>query len=86
MFTTRREVADRRSRMRLFKHTANVTLDLLKKFGWDIIDHPPYSPDVAPSSHMFLALKKHLGGKTFESDAEVQKEVNTWLREADGES
>nr|CAI5860801.1 unnamed protein product [Callosobruchus analis] len=34
---------------------------------------------------MFLALKKHLGGKKFDSDAEVQKEVNTWLREADGE-
>uniref|UniRef100_A0A182RXW6 Histone-lysine N-methyltransferase SETMAR n=2 Tax=Anopheles funestus TaxID=62324 RepID=A0A182RXW6_ANOFN len=67
-------------------HTANVTLDLLKKFGWDIIDHPPYSNDVAPSDyHMFPALKKHLGGKKFESDAEVQKEVNTWLREADGE-
>uniref|UniRef100_A0A182WG77 Uncharacterized protein n=1 Tax=Anopheles minimus TaxID=112268 RepID=A0A182WG77_9DIPT len=43
-------------------------------------------PDVAPSDyHMFPALKKHLGGKKFESDAEVQKEVNTWLREADGE-
>lgn len=67
-------------------HTANVTLDLLKKFGWEIIDHPPYSPDVAPSDyHMFPALKKHLGGKKFDSDAEVQKEVNTWLREADGE-
>uniref|UniRef100_A0A182SHI2 Uncharacterized protein n=1 Tax=Anopheles maculatus TaxID=74869 RepID=A0A182SHI2_9DIPT len=34
---------------------------------------------------MFPALKKHLGGKKFESDAKVQKEVNTWLREADGE-
>nr|CAI5829199.1 unnamed protein product [Callosobruchus analis] len=34
---------------------------------------------------MFPALKKHLGGKKFDSDAEVQKEVNTWLREADGE-
>nr|CAI5846667.1 unnamed protein product [Callosobruchus analis] len=44
------------------------------------------NPDVAPSDyHMFPALKKHLGGKKFDSDAEVQKEVNTWLREADGE-
>nr|CAI5839940.1 unnamed protein product [Callosobruchus analis] len=34
---------------------------------------------------MFPALKKHVGGKKFDSDAEVQKEVNTWLREADGE-
>lgn len=57
-----------------------------QKFGWEIIDHPPYSPDVAPSDyHMFPALKKHLGGKKFHTDAEVQKEVNTWLRKADGE-
>jgi len=61
-------------------HTANVNIDLIKTFGWEIIDHPPYSPDVALSD-----LKKHLGGKKFDTDAEVQKEVNTWPREADGE-
>lgn len=67
-------------------HTANKTTELLRKFGWEIVEHPPYSPDIAPSDyHMFPALKKHLGGKKFASDEEVQAEVNAWLRGADGQ-
>jgi histone-lysine N-methyltransferase SETMAR len=46
-------------------HVACHTKALLEKFGWDLISHPPYSPDLAPSDyHLFLNLKKHLGGKT----------------------
>ncbi|BES91066.1 Mariner transposase [Nesidiocoris tenuis] len=59
MFMTRREVANRRSRMRLFKRWRQKCSK--------------------------TAVKKHLGGKKFDTDAEVQKEVNTWLRGADGE-
>ena len=43
------------------------------------MDHPPYSPDLAPSDlHLFLHLKKHLAGKKFEDDDEMQ-EVMTWF-------
>lgn len=66
-------------------HTANQTKELLSKFGWELVEHPPYSPDIAPSDyHMFPTLKKHLGGKKFATDEEVQQEVNTYLRNADG--
>jgi len=42
------------------------------------MDHPPYSPDLAPSHfHLFLHLKKHLAGKKFDEDDEVQEEVTT---------
>jgi len=62
-------------------HSAHVTTALLKKFKWDILDHPPYSPDIAPSDfHLFLRLKKHLAGKKFDDDDEVQKEVMTWFK------
>jgi histone-lysine N-methyltransferase SETMAR len=38
---------------------------------WDILDHPPYSPDLAPSNfHLFLHLKKHIAGKKFDDDDE----------------
>ena len=48
---------------------------LLEKVKWDILDHPPYSPDLVPSNfHLFLHLKKHLAGKKFDDD-EVQEEV-----------
>jgi histone-lysine N-methyltransferase SETMAR len=42
--------------------------------------HPSYSPDLAPSGfHLFLYLKKHLAGKNFDDDDEVQVEVMTWF-------
>jgi histone-lysine N-methyltransferase SETMAR len=45
------------------------------------LDHPPYSPDFAPSDfHLFLHLKKHLVGKKFDDDGEVQEEVMTWIK------
>jgi len=44
------------------------------------LDHPPYSPDLAPNDfHLFLHLKKHLAGKKFD-DNEVQEEVMTWFK------
>jgi len=52
----------------------------LKKFKWDILGHPQYSPDIAPSDfHLFLHRKKHLAGKKFDDDDEVQEEVMTWF-------
>jgi hypothetical protein len=40
------------------------------------IHNPSYSPDLAPSDfHLFLHLKKHLAGKIFDDDDEVQEEA-----------
>jgi histone-lysine N-methyltransferase SETMAR len=49
-------------------------------FGWERFNHPPYSPDLAPSDfHMFLHLKTFLGGRRFHDDNEVKEAVNTWF-------
>jgi hypothetical protein len=49
-----------------------------EKFKWDVLDHPPYSPEFMPSSfHLFLHLKEHLTGKKFDNNDEVQEEVMT---------
>jgi hypothetical protein len=38
--------------------------------------------DLTPSDlHLFLHLKKHLAGKKFDDDDEVQEEVMTWFKE-----
>ena len=43
-------------------------------------DHPPYSPDLAPSDHhLFPGLKKQLKSRHFSSDAEVIATAETWL-------
>jgi len=61
----------------------NKTTSLIAEFGWDMLDHPPYSPDFAPSDfHMFPALKKHLGAMKFVNDEEVHEAVISFLREA----
>ena len=62
-------------------HSAHVITALLEKFKWDILDHSPYSPDLAPSDfHLFLHLTKHLAGKNFDDNNEVQEEVMTWFK------
>ena len=62
-------------------HSARVTAALLEKFEWDILDHLPYSPDFTPSNyHLFLHLRKHLAGKKFDNDDEVQEEVMTLFK------
>lgn len=63
-------------------HTARQTQDLLESFRWDVFGHPPYSPDLAPSDfHLFPELKRHLGGKRFENEDELKREVEQWLTE-----
>jgi len=40
--------------------------------GFQCLDHPPSSPDLAPSVyHLFLGLKKQLKGRHFSSDADL---------------
>jgi len=46
------------------------------------MDHPPYSPDFAPSDcHLFLHMKHFLAGKQFHSDAEVEATVKNCLQQ-----
>jgi hypothetical protein len=42
--------------------------------------HPPYCPDLAPSDlYLFRPIKKHLDGKGFATDADVQQAVSSRL-------
>ncbi|KAJ4443031.1 hypothetical protein ANN_04681 [Periplaneta americana] len=42
-------------------HTARRTAAVLTEFVWELFDHSPYSPDLAPSDfYVFLHLKKFL--------------------------
>ena len=53
-------------------HRALATQKKLAYLGFQCLDHPPYSPDLAPSDcHLFPGLKKQLKGRHFSSDAEV---------------
>jgi len=61
-------------------HRALATQKKLAYLGFQCLDHPPYSPDLAPSDyHLFPGLKKQLKGRHFSSEAEVIAAAETWL-------
>jgi len=61
-------------------HSATQTQDLITSFRREQMDHPPYSPDLAPSDfHLFLHLKNFLGGKRFDDDSDLKDAVQKWL-------
>ena len=61
-------------------HQAFATQKKLTYLGFQCLDHPPDSPDLAPSDcQLFPGLKKQLKGRHFLSDAEVIAAADSWL-------
>ena len=61
-------------------HRPLATQKKLAYLGFQCLDHPPYSPDLALSDyHLFPGLKKQLRGRHFSYDAEIIAAVETWL-------
>lgn len=57
-------------------HTAAKTLEAMAKLGFETLEHPPYSPDLAPCDYaIFPSLKKHLRGRVFASQDHLEQEV-----------
>ena len=53
-------------------HTCKVAMDAVERNGYELIPHPAYSPDLAPSDlFLFPNLKKDIRGCHFRSDEEV---------------
>jgi histone-lysine N-methyltransferase SETMAR len=54
----------------------------LEELKWELLEHPPYSPELDPSDfHLFSPLKTHLGVKRFTGEKEVETEERKWLRQ-----
>ena len=59
---------------------AIATQKALAYLGFQCLDHPPYSPILAPSHyHLFPGLKKQMKGRQFLSEAEDIAAAETWL-------
>jgi hypothetical protein len=53
---------------------------MLEHLYWELFDHPPYSPDLAPSDyHLFTYLKNWLRSQRFNNYEELMEGVKTWL-------
>ncbi|KAJ7332427.1 hypothetical protein JRQ81_014607 [Phrynocephalus forsythii] len=48
--------------------------------GYEVLQHPPYSPDLAPSDFfLFPKMKKPLRGRRFDNREDVIFEVEQWF-------
>jgi len=62
-------------------HTAHRTICKLQELSWEVLPHPPYSSDLAPSDfHLFGPLKEFLRGQYFSNDDEMKQAVRLWFR------
>lgn len=61
-------------------HTARTMLQKISEFNWELLPHPAYSPDIAPSDfHLFRGLQNFLLGKKLNSKQDVQNELSTFF-------
>jgi hypothetical protein len=56
-----------------------VTEGTLEEMHWDILPHPAYRPDLAPSDfHLFGPLKETPGGKDLELTIKINVLCDGW--------
>ena len=61
-------------------HVAKMTKSVIEELGWEILPHPPYSPDLAPTDfHLFCSLSNHLSGHIFESNAAISAFIDEFF-------
>jgi [histone H3]-lysine36 N-dimethyltransferase SETMAR len=61
-------------------HTAQMTLQKLNDFGFEILPHPPYSPDLSPTDyHLFKHLDHFLRHKQFATKGDIEKVFEKFL-------
>lgn len=59
-------------------HVARATKEVIEELGWEVLPHPPYSPDLAPSDfHLFRSLSNQLRGISFTDDPAL----DNWIDE-----
>lgn len=61
-------------------HTAHIATSVARECGFELLPHPPYSPDLAPSDfYLFPKLKEHLRGRQYTCDNDVIEAVEAFL-------
>ena len=64
----------------LAPQSARLTSEAISKMGWEVLPHPSYSPDLAPSDyHLFRFVKDQLRGQRYETTETIQKAVRQCL-------
>jgi histone-lysine N-methyltransferase SETMAR len=65
-------------------HTAKITKKWLEDANWEVLEHPPYSPDLAPSDyHLFRSMEHFLRAKKFRNVAEIEQNLQNFFDSKD---
>ena len=66
-------------------HMSTVAMAAIQKCRFQLVEDPPYSPDLAPSDYyLFPKLKNELGGHHFARDDDVVNAVDHSLMDQNG--
>jgi histone-lysine N-methyltransferase SETMAR len=61
-------------------HTSLETCRHLLSFAWDVLPHPAYSPDLAPSDyHLFRSIQNSLSGLEFGNENDVKLHLDRFF-------
>ena len=61
-------------------HVAKSVKTYLETFKWEILPHPPYSPDIAPSDYYsFRSMAHGLADQQFRSYEDIDKWLDLWI-------
>jgi len=78
--------SDQRSYIKTWPHASGAVSEILENYGWQVLPHPPYSPDTSPPAFdFFQKLKKPFHVKRFRSIEEVSNEVTRVIRRINNE-
>lgn len=62
-------------------HVSAQTMRKISELKWELIAHPPYSPDLAPSDfHLFRSLQNFLQSKNYRTEEQVKNGVEGFMR------
>lgn len=65
-------------------HVAKPVKTYLETLKWDVLPHPPYSPDIAPSDYyLFRSMSHGLADQHFTSYEETKKWIDSWIASKD---
>lgn len=61
-------------------HISKIAQQKIKELEWEILPHPAYSPDIAPSDyHLFRSLQNYLSGKEFSKEDDIKNALDNFF-------